>query len=60
MKKDKDRSVLVYLLQLRSIQRDRLATALDRVLGLREHEKEIPIDAYLAELERIRVGLGLS
>jgi hypothetical protein len=59
MRKEKDRSVLIYLLQLRDVKRLRLTTALDRVLGLREHEKEIPIDAYLGELERIRVGLGL-
>lgn len=33
----------------------RLVALADRVLALREHEREIPIDAYLAELERLRM-----
>jgi hypothetical protein len=32
-----------------------LVALADRVLALREHEWEIPIDAYLAELERLRM-----
>jgi hypothetical protein len=35
-------------------RRLKLKAAADYVLGLREHEREIPVEAYLTELERVR------